>query len=192
MAFLAVAVCSAFGAQQPIGVAGVDVMVKQKPATRAVTDARGNFALGALAPGSYTLVFKARKAQDVKTQTQDKVTVATAYAIKIQGGKRAIVQSGLTSDTLLGGLELKLDVAGGSQLRGQVTADALKKMIWMPKEPGSNIPGRWVAADSPEAKRAFNTNAYGQSGEGLRKWHLNAGDQNPYGSPQITGPAGNR
>ena len=139
-----------------------------------------------------SLIFKARKAQDVKTQTSDKVTVATSYEIKIQGGKRTIVQSALTSDALIGGLEMKLDVAGGSQLRGQVTAGALKKMVWIPKEPGSNIPGRWVAEDSPEAKRAFNTNAYGQSGEGLRKWIQSAGDQNPYGSPQITGQAGNR
>lgn len=192
MAFMAAAVCSAFGAQQPVGVAGVDVIVKQKPSARAVTDARGNFALGSLAPGSYTLVFKARKAQDVKTQTRDKVTVATSYAIKIQGAKRAIIQSDLTSDALLGGIETKVDVAGGSQLRGQVTAGALRNMVWIPKEPGSNIPGRWVAADSPEAKRAFNTNAYGQSGEGLRRWIQSAGDQNPYGSPSITGPAGNR
>ena len=72
---MAVALCSVFGAQQtqqPVGVAGVDVMVKQKPTSRAVTDARGNFALGSLAPGWYTLVFKARKAQDVKTTTSDK------------------------------------------------------------------------------------------------------------------------
>jgi hypothetical protein len=30
-------------------------------------------------------------------------------------------------------------------------------MVWIAQEPGSNIPGRWVPADSPEAARRSNT-----------------------------------
>jgi hypothetical protein len=62
-------------------------------------------------------------------------------------------------------------------------ADALKKMVWIPKEPGSNIPGRWVAADSAEAKAAFRSNSHGMSGEGLRKWIDKGGDMHQEGFP---------
>jgi hypothetical protein len=35
--------------------------------------------------------------------------------------------------------------------RGQVLAGEVKKMVWIPKEPGSNIPGHWAEAGSKEA-----------------------------------------
>lgn len=141
----------------PRGVAGVDVFVKQTPSKRATTNASGAFAFDGLPAGSYTLTFKAKRAQETKTQSSDKVTVATSYSINIEGAKR-VVKSGLTGDDLIGGFELRIDGAG-SKIRGKVVADALKKMVWIAKEPGSNIPGRWVVADSPEAKAAFKGNA---------------------------------
>jgi Carboxypeptidase regulatory-like domain len=170
-----------YGAQPARGVAGVDVFVKQNPSKRAMTDARGNFAFDGLPAGSYTLMFRAKKAQDTKTQSTTNVTVATSYSIQIQGVKR-VTKSGLTSNDLIGGFELRVDGAG-SKIHGQVAADALKKMVWIPQEPGSHIPGRWVAADSPEAKRAFKSNAYGQSGDGLRRMMDRAGDEAEPGSP---------
>jgi len=166
--FAAFTASALYGQQTPRGVAGVDVFVKQNPSKRATTNASGTFAFDGLPAGSYTLTFKAKKAQDTKTQSSDNVTVATSYSIMIQGAKR-VVKSGLTSDHLIGGFELRVDGAG-SNIRGQVAAEGLKKMIWIPKEPGSNIPGRWVDADSPEAKRAFKSASHGMSGEGLRKW----------------------
>jgi phosphate-selective porin len=180
LALGAFGVCSASAGQQPVGVAGVEVVVKQKPGARAITDARGNFALSGLAPGSYTIGFKAKKAGDVKTNTTDKVTVATTYAIKIDGTKRSVIKSGLTSDNLIAGLELKVDVAG-AQVRGQVTAGAVKNMVWIPKEPGSNIPGRWVEANSPEAKAAFHSQSFGMSGQGLQRWKDNNADEHQEG-----------
>lgn len=169
------------GAEGPRGVAGVDVIVKQNPSKRAMTDARGTFGFDGLPAGSYTLTFKAKKAQDTKTQSTTNVTVATSYSIRIDGARR-VVKTGLTSDNLIGGFELRVDGAG-SKIRGQVMADALKKMVWIPKEPGSNIPGRWVAADSAEAKAAFRSNAHGMSGEGLRKWIDKGGDMHQEGFP---------
>jgi hypothetical protein len=133
----------------------VDVIVKQNPSKRAVTDARGTFAFDGLPAGSYTLTFKAKKAQDTKTQSTTDVTVATSYTILIEGAKR-VVKSGLTSDNLIGGFELRVDGAG-SKIRGRVAAEGLKKMVWIAKEPGSNIPGRWVPADSADAARRSNT-----------------------------------
>ena len=176
-----------YGGQPPAprGVHGVDVVVKQNPSKRTVTDTRGNFAFDGLAPGTYALTFRARKAKDTKTQKSDEVTVATSYSIKIDGGKRVVNQSGLTSDNLLGGLNIIVEVGSGAKLSGQVAAGELKKMVWMPQEPGSHIPGRWVPADSPEAKRAFKSNAYGQSGDGLRRWMDRGADQPQPGSPAL-------
>jgi hypothetical protein len=143
------------GAEAPRGVAGVDVFVKQNPSKRATTNANGTFAFDGLPAGAYTLTFRARKAQDTKNKPDNKVTVATSYAIRIDGTKR-VMRSGLTSDNLVGGFELRVEGAG-SKIRGQVTADALKKMVWIAQEPGSHIPGRWVPADSPDAERRSNT-----------------------------------
>ena len=154
--FLLVACATAisYGGQPPRGVAGVDVIVKQNPGKRAVTDARGVFAFDGLAPGSYTLTFRARKEQHVKTTATEKVTVASSYSIKIDGTKRSVNQSGLTSDKLLAGVSIPVDVGAGAKVRGQVAAGTVKKMVWIPKEPGSHIPGHWAEADSAEARRS--------------------------------------
>ncbi len=151
------ATSTSYGGQPAPGVAGVEVVVKQTPGKRVVTDAKGNFALDALPPGSYTLTFRAQKAAETKNKTTDKVTVASSYAINVQGTKRPITKSGLTSDNLIAGVDVPIQVAGGSKLRGQVSAGSLRKMVWIPAEPGSHIPGRWVAADSREPARRSNT-----------------------------------
>ena len=96
-----------YGGEPARGVAGVDVIVKQRPSDRAVTDARGNFAMEALAAGSYTLTFRARKAEDLHHSTSDKVIVATLYSIKIDGTKRAVNKSGLTTNDLLAGVRCR-------------------------------------------------------------------------------------
>jgi hypothetical protein len=170
--FLLVALATpvSFGGQPARGVAGVDVTLKQRPSERAVTDARGHFALEALPAGSYTLSFRARKAENLKTRgtTSDKVLVATAYSIKIEGAKRAVNKSGLTSDDLLEGYDIKVDLEAGARVRGQVAAGALKNMIWIPREPGSNIPGRWVQEGSPEARAAVHHNALQWSPEEMK------------------------
>jgi len=154
---VAFAASAIHGGQTDPGVAGVDVFVKQNPGKRTVTDARGNFVIDPLAPGHCTLAFRARKAKDTKTTTTDKVTVAATYSIKIEGTKRPVNQSGLTSDNLLAGFDVSIEVGSGAKVRGQVLAGAVKKMVWIPKEPGSNIPGRWVEAGSREAATAHNT-----------------------------------
>jgi len=150
---LTLATSAIYGGQTARGVAGVDVMVKQNPSKRVITDTGGNFAFDGLAPGSYTLSFRSAKAKDTKAPTTtDKVTVATSYSIKINGTTRSVNQSGLTSDKLLAGVDIPVAVGAGAKVRGQVAAGALKKMVWIPKEPGSNIPGHWADPDSAEAK----------------------------------------
>ena len=141
--------------QAPKGVAGVGVVVKQNPTKRTVTDARGNFSLEGLPAGSYTLTIRPQKAQDTKTASTTKVTVATSYSIKVEGTKRAVNQT-LTSDKLLAGVDVPVEVGTGAKVRGQVLAGGLKKMVWIAAELGSHMSGHWVEADSKEAA-AHNT-----------------------------------
>jgi hypothetical protein len=140
-----------YGGQTPPGVAGVDVVVKQKPNKRDVTNAWGIFALEALPAGSYTLSFKARPAKDSKGRTGDKVVVATSYSIKIEGTKRPVNQSGLTSDRLVAGVDVVVEVGSGAKVRGQVLSGATKKWVWIPPVVGSSIPGHWAEEGSSEA-----------------------------------------
>lgn len=191
MLLAACAASAVQGGQPAPGVAGVDVVVRQNPSQHAVTDARGNFAFDALAPGSYTLAFKAGKAKEPKNATTDKVTIATTYSINVEGTKQRVNQAGLTSDKLMAGVDIPVQVAAGAKLRGQVAAGAIKKMVWIPKEPGSNIPGRWVEADSLQAKAAFRTEAAGMSGDGLRRFIDAAGDEHQEGFPQVQMSGGN-
>ena len=137
-------------AEAPKGVAGVVVAVKQNPSKRVVTDARGAFSIESLPAGSYNLMIRAQKAQETKTVSTTKAIVATSYSIKVDGVKRSINQS-LTSDKLLAGVDLPIEVGGGAKVRGQILAGGLKKMVWIAPEPGSHFPGHWVEADSKEA-----------------------------------------
>lgn len=133
------------------GVAGVEVTVKGN-SKKFVTDAQGNFGFTGLAPGSYTLIFRAQKAKDSKTTpAAGPVIVAQLYAIKVDGTKQPTNQSA-NSDQLLAGVAVPVQVGAGAQVRGQVAAAQTKAMVWIAPATGSNLPGHWVPADSPEAK----------------------------------------
>jgi hypothetical protein len=149
--FMGFATSVANGGQPPPGVAGVDVFVKQMPAKRSVTNGSGSFAFDGLAPGSYTISFRAKEAKNVKTASTTTAVVATTYSIKIDGTKRSVNQSGLTSDKLLAGVDVAVEVGSGASVRGQVLAGGVKKMVWIPGALGSNVPGHWAAEDSKEA-----------------------------------------
>jgi hypothetical protein len=133
--------------------------VKQRPRDHKVTDARGNFNLEALAPGSYTLTFRALKAADLHHTTYDRVIVAQLYSIKIEGTKRALNISNLTTNDLVAGYEINVDLGAAARIRGQVAAAALKNMVWIPQETGSRIPGHWAEERSAEAMAAVHHNA---------------------------------
>jgi hypothetical protein len=168
--FLLVALATpvSYGGEPDRGVAGVDVIVKQRPRDSTVTDGRGNFAIEALAAGSYTLTFRSRKGGDIPGTTSHKVIVAMAYSIKVDGTKQAVNKTRLTSDDLLAGVDLVVDCGPGARIRGQVASEALKNMIWVSQEPGSNLPGHWVEEGSPEAKAARHHNAHAVSREGIQ------------------------
>jgi hypothetical protein len=163
--------------EAPKGVAGVAVGVKQNPTKRTVTDAGGNFSLEGLPAGSYTLTIRPQKAKDTKMASTTKAIVAMSYAIKVEGTKRSVNQS-LTSDKLLAGVDVPVEVGAGARVRGQVVATGLKKMVWIAPEVGSHFSGHWVEADSKEAA-AHNTNRV--SGDDFRKYLQMAPDPHQEG-----------
>ena len=169
--FLLVALAApvSYASEPDRGVAGVDVVVKQIPNKRDVTNAWGIFALNPLPAGSYTLTFRARKGGDLPGSISRKVIVAMTYSIKIEGTKRAVNKTRLTSDDLLAGVDLVVDCGPGAKIRGQVASGSLKNMVWIPKELGSNIQGHWAAEDSPEAKAAPHHQAEQMTVEGQRQ-----------------------
>jgi hypothetical protein len=142
------------GGQQNAGVAGVDVVVKQMPGKRDVTNSWGIFALEALPAGSYTLTFKARQAKDLVAwdkRMSGNVIVASEYSIKIEGAKSSVNRTGINSDKLLAGVNILVEVGSGAKVRGQVLEGASKKWFWVPKRVGSNMPGHWAVEGSEEA-----------------------------------------
>ena len=158
-----------YGGEADRGVGEVDVIVKQRPRDRAVTDGRGNFAIEALAAGSYTLTFRPRKAENFHQSTSDKAIVATVFSIRINGTKHPVNKTGLTSDDLIAGVDINVDLGPGARIRGQVTSGALKKMVWLSREPGSNLPGHWAEAESAEAKAALHHNTSAMSIQAMQQ-----------------------
>lgn len=126
------------------------MVVKQSPSKHAVTDVNGKFSLETLPPGSYTLTFRAKRALVEKTKTSSMVVVGDSYLIKIEGSKRPVNQSSLTSDKLIAGVEVTVEVGSGAKLRGQVVAPGAKRWFWISKKTGSNVPGHWAEESSDE------------------------------------------
>jgi hypothetical protein len=168
--FLLVALATpvVYGGDPPGGVAGVEVIVKQRPSDHAVTDGRGNFAIEALAAGSYTLRFRAKRAEDLHHSISDKILVATSYSIKIEGAKRAVNKVGLTTNNLVSGVDVQVELGPGARIHGQVASVGVKNMVWIPQETGSHVPGHWVEENSAEAKAARHHNLGQWSMESVR------------------------
>jgi hypothetical protein len=169
--------------QDPKGVAGVVIAVKQNPTKRTVTNARGSFSLEGLPAGSYILMIRPQKAQETKMASTTKANVATSYSIKVAGTKRPVTQT-LTSAQLLAGVDLPVQVGAGAKVRGQVLAAGVKRMVWIAAELGSHMPGRWVDADSKEASAR---NVLRVSEDDVRNNLQKAPDPHQEGWPTIRG-----
>jgi hypothetical protein len=145
-----------YGGPPASGVAEVDVVVKQNSGKHAITDERGSFAFEDLAPGSYTLTFRARRADKLPEITRSQVLVANGYSIKIEGTNRSVNKNKLTSDALIAGVDIAVEVGSGAKIRGQVLCGAPRKMVWISPSVGSNMPGHWVDAEAREAATFHN------------------------------------
>lgn len=139
----------AFGALPQLAVTVADS--GGKPAYKGATNAKGTFATGTLKPGKYVVQFNA-KAGDVKGGT---------YALVVSAGNKKVTADSVAGDKLAagGGVAMKIDVGSGLNITGQVTTGLQtkvdkngKKMVWIPKKVGSNLPAHWAPEDSAEAK----------------------------------------
>jgi hypothetical protein len=84
------------------------------------------------------------------------------YAVVVSAGKKKVSANVPGEKFAGGGVAMKVDVGAGLNITGQVAAQtgpvskSNKKMVWIPKQLGSNIPGHWVEEDSAEAIAAKN------------------------------------
>ena len=128
-----------------------------KVAFKGAIDAKGTFATGKLQKGNYVVQFNS-KSTDLKG----------TYALFISAGKKKVTADAVVGEKFAGGgVAMKIDVGDGLNITGQVTSGLQtkvdkdgKKMVWIPKKVGSNLPAHWAAADSPEAKEILTSTSF--------------------------------
>lgn len=118
---------------------------KGKILKHVTTDSTGRFNLGTFPASVYIMEFRAKKTAGIENQR---------FAIRVDGIKSKGRQDGIEAKYLMGGFGIDVETAPGMPVAGQITTGSLartKKMIWLPREIGSNLPGRWVEEGSSQA-----------------------------------------
>ena len=68
-------------------------------------------------------------------------------------------QGGILAKYLLGGMGVDVETVAGTPVKGQVTTGSLaptKRMVWLPREVGSGLPGHWVEEGSSRSVAGVN------------------------------------
>ena len=128
-----------------------------KAAYKGATDPKGTFATGKLKAGNYVVQFNSKSA--VKEGN---------YALVVSAGKKKVAAESVPAEKFArGGVAMKIDVADGLNIAGQVTTGVKtmvdksgKKMVWIPQKLGSNLPAHRAPEDSAEAKEAMTSSSY--------------------------------
>ena len=150
---LILAVSMAYGAVPAMNVTVSDA--SGKAAFKGTTNANGTFATSNLKPGNYVVQFNSKGA------------AKGSYAIVVSAGKKKVSAAAVPGEKFArGGVAMKVDVGAGLNITGQVAAEGNgpiakngKKMVWIPPQLGSNMPGHWAeegSADAVAAKNAGN------------------------------------
>ena len=136
------------------GVPALQVSVSDesgKAAYKGTTNAGGTFATAKLTPGKYT----------VQLNSKSPAMKGKSYTVVLSSGAKKVASNSVPGEKFIGGgVAVKVDVANGLNITGQVAEESKtamkdgKKMIYIPPALGSNMPGRWVPEDSAEAKTA--------------------------------------
>ena len=114
------------------------------------TDATGNFAMGTFPASIYMIEFRASSASEVKNQS---------FAIDIDGTKSRGRAAGFPGRYIAAGLAIEVETVSGMPVSGLITPGSsrnTRKMIWLPQQIGSNLPGGWAEEGSSQAVAAFN------------------------------------
>jgi hypothetical protein len=140
----------ASGAVPPVNVTVSDK--GGKAAFKGATNTSGAFATSKLQPGNYVVQFTSNSAELKGKQ----------YALVVSAGTKKVSANVAGEKFAGGGVAMKVDVGAGLNITGQVaaqngpTSKGGKKMVWIPKQLGSNVAGHWVEEDSAEAIAAKN------------------------------------
>ena len=152
IALFFVAISVVYGAVPALNVTVSDA--SGNAAFRGATNADGTFATTNLKPGNYV----------VQLNSTNSALKGNQYAVVISAGKKKVSANAVAGETFTaGGVAMKIDVGTSVNITGQVAVESKvtmkdgKKMVWLPPRIGSNMPGRWVAADSAEAIAAQNS-----------------------------------
>lgn len=122
------------------------------------TDARGTFSTASLKPGNYVVQFNCKN-----TQVRGK-----NFGLVVSAGNKKVTADSVAGDKFAaGGVAMRIAVDSSQSITGQVT-DAFtskvdkdgKRMVWIPKKLGSNLPAHWAPADSAEAREAQTQTSY--------------------------------
>jgi hypothetical protein len=120
-------------------------------AYKGATDSKGAFATGSLKPGHYVVQFNAKR-NDVEGGN---------YALIVSAGRKKVIADAVAGEKFTGGgVAMRIEVAAGGNIVGQVASDLRtmmkdgKLLVWIPQQIGSNLPGHWAEADSAEARIA--------------------------------------
>lgn len=130
-----------------------------KAAYKGATDASGTFATGTLKPGNYVVQFNARRSADVK---------GSNFALVISAGTKKVTADSVAGEKFAGGgVAMRIELSSGQSIGGQVADAALvkvdengKRLVWIPKKLGSNLPGHWASENSADAKEAKTQTSY--------------------------------
>ena len=118
------------------------------------SDPNGAFVLGTVpAAGLYAVEFRA-KAAEVRLKS---------FVIKIAGIKSRNGEKGLAGKYFEAGASFEVAAVPGIPLKGVIVPGLLrnaKKMIWLPTEIGTHLPGRWVEEGSAQAVAGYNWGHY--------------------------------
>lgn len=123
-----------------------------KVAFKGATNATGAFTTTKLTPGNYV----------VQLNSSSSELKGKQYAVVVAAGKKKVSADVAGEKFAGGGVAMKVDVAPGLNITGQVAPQTGpiskngKKMVWITKQLGSNLPGHWVEEDSAEAIAAKN------------------------------------
>ncbi|MEY2563001.1 MAG: hypothetical protein QOH88_1194 [Verrucomicrobiota bacterium] len=157
-----VAASMAYAAVPAINVLVADA--SGKAAYKGATNASGVFATAKLPPGNYV----------VQLNSTSPGVKGNSYSIVVSAGLKKVAANAISGEKLSGGgVAMKVAVGPGLNITGQVAAETGptskngKKMVWIPKQLGSNIAGHWAEADSAEAKQAQTSSSL--STENLRQ-----------------------
>jgi len=151
-----------------------------KVAFNGSTSGNGTFSTGNLAAGAHVVTFKSKSSGDFKGKL---------FGIVVAGGRQKMGADAIAGEKFAaGGVAIKIDVAAGMKLTGQVmNASAAaqsnnvkiikgKRFVWV-KEVGSNI-GKWVEEGTPAAGNVTRMN-----GDGLRRLQDLGADVHQEGFP---------